>query len=483
MDDIVALSAVQLSDAIRQRRLSCRETMQAYLRHIAALNPRVNAIVSLRDAGELLREADACDDELARGQYRGWMHGMPQAIKDLALTRGIPTTMGSPLMRDFVPGQDGIVVERMKRAGAIVIGKTNVPEFGFGSQTYNPVFGATGNAYDPALTAGGSSGGAAAALALHLLPVADGSDMMGSLRNPAAYNNVFGFRPSFGRVPMGPAMDLYGAQLATEGPMGRTVADVARLLATQAGFDVRAPLSLTEDASVLADLPSQTWGDVRIGWLADWNGHLPMEPGVLSLCAGALQVFEALGCRVEAVTPQYPPQRLWQAWVTLRQWGAAGRLSAFYDDARKRALLKPEAVWEIEHGRQLSGQDVYAANVARSDWYRETCRLFERYDYLLLPSAQVFPFDIHTHWPASIAGRSMDTYHRWMEVVVAGSMAGGPVLNVPAGFNGQGLPMGLQILGPHHADAAVLQLGQAYEAAIPHWLRVRPALLDDSGDA
>ncbi len=252
-EEIVALDALPLSAAIRRRELSCREVMQAYLAQIERFNPRVNAIVSLQAESRLLAQADERDRQLARGEWLGWMHGMPQAIKDLAATSGIPTTLGSPLFAGQVPEHDAIVVERVKSSGAIVIGKTNVPEFGLGSQTYNPLFGTTRNAYDPARIAGGSSGGAAVALALRMLPVADGSDMMGSLRNPAAYNNVYGFRPSQGRVPHGPQAELFVQQLATEGPMGRSVADLARLLATQAGYDPRCPLSLRDDPRRFAD--------------------------------------------------------------------------------------------------------------------------------------------------------------------------------------------------------------------------------------
>lgn len=305
-EEIVALDALPLSAAIRRRELSCREVMQAYLAQIERFNPRVNAIVSLQAESRLLAQADERDRQLARGEWLGWMHGMPQAIKDLAATSGIPTTLGSPLFAGQVPEHDAIVVERVKSSGAIVIGKTNVPEFGLGSQTYNPLFGTTRNAYDPARIAGGSSGGAAVALALRMLPVADGSDMMGSLRNPAAYNNVYGFRPSQGRVPHGPQAELFVQQLATEGPMGRSVADLARLLATQAGYDPRCPLSLRDDPRRFADDLGRDFRGARLGWLGDYAGYLPMEEGVLELCEAALGDFAELGCEVEACLPDYP---------------------------------------------------------------------------------------------------------------------------------------------------------------------------------
>lgn len=480
-DEIVGLGAAALSRAIATRAVSCRDVMTAYLAHIDAVNPRVNAIVSRQPADVLLEQADACDRELANGQYRGWLHGIPQAIKDLSATAGIATTFGSPLCADQVPAHDGLMVERMKAAGAIVIGKTNTPEFGLGSQTYNPVFGATRNAYDHSLTAGGSSGGAAVALAMRMLPVADGSDMMGSLRNPAAFNNVFGLRPTFGRVPQAPTPDVFGQQLGTEGPMGRSVADVAQLLATQAGPDTRAPLSIAEAPDPFAnDLSADTQG-LRIGWIGDWQGYLPMESGVLDVCEQGLRRLKAIGCAVESVTPDFDPARLWRCWNTLRHWAVAGKLAPLHANSDTRAQLKPEACWEIEHGLALSALDIHRANVERSAWYQCLRGLFEQFDVLAMPSAQVFAFDVDTHWPAEIAGHTMDTYHRWMEVVIGPSLAGVPAMNVPAGFDAQGRAMGLQLIGPHRADLDVLRLAAAYEktagdvlSRTPDWRQAVP---------
>eukprot|EP00659_Diplonema_papillatum_P022023 gene22023-33783_t len=447
--------------------------MQAYLAQVERFNPTVNALVSLRSHEDVLAEAAQRDRELDQGQSRGWMHGMPQAIKDLAATRGLRTTLGSPLFAEHVPQEDAISVARVRASGAIIIGKTNVPEFGLGSQTYNSVFGTTGNAYDPRLVAGGSSGGAAVALALRMLPVADGSDMMGSLRNPGAFNNVFGLRPSQGRVPHGPAPELFVQQLATEGPMGRSVADVARLLSVQAGYDPRVPLSLKEDPAVLGEPLQRDFKGARLGWLGDYNGYLPMEDGVMSLCESALKDFAALGCEVEHCQPEFSLERLWQTWLVHRHWLIQGSLGAAFADPQKRALLKPEAQWEVQGGLQLSAADVYQASINRSDWYRALGKLFERYDFLLLPTAQVFPFDAQQAWPRLVAGREMDTYHRWMEVVIGPTLAGLPSMNVPVGFNPQGLPMGLQIIGPAQADRAVLQLAYAHEQ-LTHWVQRRP---------
>ncbi len=472
-NDIVLANAAQLSEWIRTRAVSCREVMTAFLDRIDRLNPTLNAIVSRRGRDELLAEADARDRQLGRGEYLGWLHGLPMAPKDLTATAGIVTTQGSPIFKDFVPENDSIMVERLRRHGAILIGKTNTPEFGLGSVTYNAVFGVTRNAYDPRYCAGGSSGGAAVALAARLLPVADGSDMMGSLRNPAGYNNVFGFRPAQGRVPFGPTPEVFFQQMSYEGPMARTVADLAHLLAIQAGFDARAPLSIKEETPRFADALKADLSGKRIGWLGDYRGYLATEAGVLDLCQTALRDFEAIGCHVEDAAPDYPMDSLWQTWLTLRHFTIAGNLGALYADQARRALLKPEAILEIEGGLKLSGVAVWRASVERSAWYAAVLKLFARYDYLALPSAQVFPFDAALHWPTAIAGRTMDTYHRWMEVVIGGTLAGLPVICVPAGFNAQGLPLGLQILGKPHGDLAVLQLAFAYEQAT-RWVQNRP---------
>ena len=474
--EITGWSAVQLSQAIQSRRVSCVEVMTAYLDQIDRLNPKVNALVSLQPREALLAQAAQRDAQLASGSALGWMHGFPQAPKDLTNTAGIVTTLGSPILKANVPKSDSILVERMRKAGAVLVGKSNTPEFGLGSHTYNPVFGTTLNAFDVSRSAGGSSGGAAVALALHMLPVADGSDMMGSLRNPAGWNNVFGFRPSFGRVPFGPANEVFIQQLGYEGPMGRTVADLAMLLSTQAGFDARTPLSIDQDPSVFARPLDKDLKGARVGWMGDFDGYLPMEAGVMDTCTQALKHFEAIGCTVEAVQPDFPMDRLWQTWLTLRGFLIAGIAGPLYADPKLRALMKPEAVWEVEGGLKLGAADVYRASIDRSAWYQALNKLYERFDYLVLPSAQIFPFDAKLDWPKEIAGKRMDTYHRWMEVVISGTLAGVPVLNVPAGFGPNGLPMGLQILGRAQADLAVLQVGHAYEQACGYGARRSPLL-------
>ena len=463
-DDIVALDARAMVQAIRSKHLSCREVMAAHLNRIEAVNPTVNAIVSLRPREDLLAEADAADHDLARGRWRGPLHGLPHAVKDLAATRGLRTTFGSPLFADFVPGHDALFVERLRAAGAILIGKTNVPEFGLGSQTYNPVFGSTGNAYDPALTSGGSSGGAAVALALGMVPLADGSDFAGSLRNPAGWNGVFGFRPSAGRVPSLPEPEGYLQQLSTDGPMARTVADLSLLLSVMSGADSRAPLARPEPPLCAALLDGDVAGR-RIGWLGDLDGALAMEDGILPLCERALGALAAAGCAVEPARLGMPAADIWACWLTWRHALVAGKFGGLYADAAKRALLKPELIWEIEGGLRLTAGDLYIAAAARTRLYQAFTALFERFDALALPSAQCFPFARDVAWPTAIAGRPMDSYHRWMEVVVPGTLSGCPVVGLPAGAGGASdRPSGLQLIGRPGADRELLRLASAFEA-------------------
>ncbi|XAH23872.1 amidase [Xylophilus sp. GW821-FHT01B05] len=475
--DIVELDAVALSQAIRQRALSCAEVLEAYLAQIDRFNPQVNALVALQERDGLRQLAAERDAQLAAGEYLGPLHGFPQAPKDIMPAAGMVTTRGSPIFAGQVSATDAVVFERMRRGGALFVGRSNTPEFGLGGHTYNPVYGTTGNAYVPGRSAGGSSGGAASAVALHMLPVADGSDMMGSLRTPAAFNNVYGLRTSFGCVPHGPTEEVFFQQFSVAGPMARNIPDLALLLSVQAGFDARLPLTRRQDDAAAFSAPlERDFAGTRIGWLGDLGGHLATEPGVLEVCTQALRHFETMGCTVDAVTPAFDLERLWRAWIDLRSFNVAGNNAALYRDPAKRALLKPEALWEIERGQQLSGPDIFRAACDRSAWYQVLRGLFEQYDYLVLPGAQVFPFDAQLDWPKTINGRAMDSYHRWMEVVVPATMAGLPALGAPAGFGAGGLPMGLQIIGPAQADWALLQLGHAYDQASGH-ARVRSPLL------
>jgi len=477
-DPIVELDAVALSRAIHAREVACVEVLDAFLAQIDRHNPRVNAIVAPAERDTLRRLAIERDGELASGASRGPLHGFPQAPKDIMPAAGMVTTKGSPIFAGQVSQADAVIFERMRAGGALFVGRTNSPEFGLGGHTYNPVYGTTRNAFDPSRSAGGSSGGAAVAVALRMLPVADGSDMMGSLRTPAAFNHVYGLRTSFGCVPHGPADEVFFQQFSVAGPMARNVPDLALLLSVQAGFDARLPLTRRTEAPGSFILPPERdWSGVRIAWLGDLGGHLPTEPGLLDTCVKALEHLRSIDCTVDAVLPDFDLERLWQAWIDLRSFSVAGANKALWEDPAKRALLKPEATWEIERGLALPGTRVYEAMCVRSAWYQALRGLFERCDFLVLPAAQVFPFDAGWDWPQAIDGRDMDTYHRWMQAVVPATMAGLPALAAPAGFGPQGLPAGIQIIGPVQADAAVLQLGHAYDQA-SGFSRVRSPWLD-----
>ena len=453
------MSASALARAIAARQVAPSEVMADHLARIGEVNPALNAVVSLRDRDALMAEARLADDAPACG----WLHGIPLAVKDLLATKGLRTTWGSTIYADHVPTKDAFLVARMRAAGAIIIGKTNVPEWGQGSHSFNPVHGVTRNPYDQTRTPGGSSGGAAAALAARMVPVADGSDMMGSLRNPAAFCNVYGFRPSWGLVPGDADGDTHLATLATEGPMARTIEDLARLLQVQAGPNPNVPFDRPNEN--FADMLQTDLRGKRIAWLGDWGGAYAIEPGILNLCEVGLRVFIDQGAVVEAVAPPFPAEQLWQSWTILRAMLNANGMRDRYRDPALRAQLKPETIWEIEQGQGLLAETVYDASLIRSRYYACMARLFQTYDAVVLPTAQVWPFPVEWRWPHSINGRAMDTYHRWMEVVIPISLIGLPALALPLGFGPQGLPMGMQLAGPVGADAAVLAMGQAYHLA------------------
>ncbi|SMC30178.1 amidase [Polynucleobacter kasalickyi] len=473
---ITQLSAVDLSVQIANKNLSCVEVMQAYLAQIDRFNPQVNAIVSAVDSESLLQQAQEKDQELARGRYFGCLHGLPMAPKDLTATKGIATTLGSPLLKNQTNLSDSLMVERLRQSGAILIGKTNVPEFGLGSHTYNKLFGTTLNAYDLTKSAGGSSGGAAVSLALNMLPVADGSDFGGSLRNPAAWNNVYGMRPSRGRVPA-ISPELFYDHFSTEGPMARNVQDLAMLLSIQSGYDARVPLSLTEDPKVFTGNLETSVAGKKIAWLGNYQNYLPMEEGLLDALEASFSYFKDLQVQVEPAQVNFPLEQLWECWLVLRAFITGGKLGSLYQTPANRELMKPEAIWEIEQSLQYSAVDVYQASVKRSNWYRAITQLFGQYDYLLLPAAQVMPFDTAMDWPKNIAGKTMDTYHRWMEVVIGPTMAGLPVLAIPAGSL-HGLPIGFQLIGKPQAELDLLHLGYAWQQATPY-LQNRPSILSE----
>lgn len=470
--DLLALDAVELLAQLASRQLSAADLMQATLARISAVNPAVNAVVSLADADRLMDQAKAADATPLPGP----LAGLPMAVKDLVATKGLRTTWGSPLFANHMPEKDDLLAARLRAAGAILIGKTNVPEFGLGSHTFNPVFGVTRNPYDLTRSAGGSSGGAAAALATGMVALADGSDMMGSLRNPSAFCNVYGLRPSWDLVPSEPDGDTYLHVMSTGGPMARSPRDLALLLQVLAGPDPRLPHG--RPAELYAPKAGRDLKGKRIGWLGNWGNAYSFEPGILPLCEAALAQMAALGAVVQPVKPPFSAEKLWHSWCTLRSWAVAMGKRDAYRDPAKRALLKPELIWEVERGLALTAEQVHDASVIRSDWYATLARLFSRYDALALPSAQVWPFPAEWRYPAAINGHRMDSYHRWMEVVVPVSLAGVPAIALPVGFgtggSAAGLPMGLQLFAAAGQDRALLQIGQSYHEATD-WPGTHPA--------
>ena len=476
MTDVTDFNASELSERIHARQLSCTEVMQAYLSRIERLNPTYNAIVNLAPTDTLLAQARQCDQELAAGQSRGWLHGVPQAIKDTGSALGFPSTLGSRLLAGNMPRSENIMTERMKAAGCIVIGKTNMPEMGLGSHTFNTLFGATANAWDTTVSAGGSSGGAAVAVAQRLLPVADGSDFMGSLRNPAGWNHIFGMRPSQGRVPYGPGADVWVDQLGTEGPMGRSVRDMAHLLSTQSGNDPRHPLSIQGalDVSGLQYTPEALRG-LRMGWLGDLEGHLAMEDGILNVCEDALRVMQDAGAAVEPMPLGYDTHALWDCWLVWRRALIGPKAAALLPLTSDTEQLKPEAMWEYDNSLKLSYMDFHKASQQRTSFYHHLLKVFEKVDVLALPVAQVWPFPIEQRWPQHIGDRTMDTYHRWMECTIYATLAGLPAISLPAGFHpDKPWPMGIQLIGKPQGDLELLQIAAGYEAVRSDWLQRRP---------
>lgn len=471
MDDITLWDALQIRDALASKTISAVDLMTATLDRIAATNAGVNAIVSLREAEALMADAKKADNT----PRKGWLHGIPIAIKDLAHAKGLPTSKGSPLFAGEIAQADDIFVARLRAAGALIIGKTNTPEFGLGSHTFNPVFGKTSNPYDLTRSAGGSSGGAAAALAAGMVCLADGSDMMGSLRNPAAWNNVYGMRPTWGVVPPEPVGEVFFKQLSTAGPMARSPRDLAALLGTMSG-PVRGWPFERSTSDFLAQMDASV-EKPRLGWMADWGGAYPMEQGILAQCEAALTDMEQLGWQVQQVQPPMPAPEIWQSWRDLRSFVVAGERAGDYAAPYRREKLKPAMIWEIETGRALSSAEIYRASEIRSEWYRRALDLFENLDVLVLPSAQVWPFAGQVAHPTQIAGVGLDTYHRWMEVVVPASLIGLPVVSIPAGFGANGLPMGVQLIGAPGADAMLLRLAERWHQ-VTQWPQKRPACRD-----
>ncbi len=449
-EEICNHTAIELARLVRAKELSARDVVGAHLAQIERINPGLNAIVTLV-AEQAMQQAAAADDAFARGNSVGPLHGLPIAHKDLQPTKGMRTTFGSPIFADFVPTEDSLLVERIRAAGAICVGKTNTPEFGAGSQTFNPVFGATLNPYDRTKTCGGSSGGAAVALASRMLPLADGSDMGGSLRNPASFCGVVGLRPSPGRVPVWPAANAW-SPLSVDGPMARDVADAAFFLSALAGPDSRSPIALSEPGHVFAGPLDRDLRGVRVAWWTTLGG-VPVDRRVRDIVNAQRSVFESLGCHVDEAEPDFADFD--EVFKSVRASafvsGVAGRIKGRHE------MVKDTILWEIERGAHQPATQISWAETTRTALYHRMRRFMERYDVFVLPATQVPPFDVTEHYVKEIEGVTMDTYIDWMKSCYFISIVGNPAISVPCGLTAEGLPVGLQIVGRHHDDWGLLQ--------------------------
>ncbi len=467
------MGARELSALIHARTLSARDVMAAHLRQIERLNPTLNAIVAKLPDEECLALADEADRLAARGGTLPPLHGLPFAFKDLEPAVGFPWTRGSPIFRDERPQADSLLVDRVRKAGAIAIGKTNVPEFGMGSHTYNKVYGTTVNPFDTSKSAGGSSGGAGAALASGMLPLADGSDLGGSLRNPANFNNIVALRPTVGLVPTAPdAMPPPG--FSVKGPMARSVADAAWLLSVMAGPDRRDPVCVPSDPSIFAGRLERSFRGTRVAWCPDL-GALPLDPRVRSVLESQRTTFEALGCDVEEACPDLSGADA--IFLTLRAWRHAAVLGPLLGAHRQQ--LKPEAIGEIERGLTLTGADVARALIAHAQLMERVRQFEETYEFTICAVNQVPPFDASLDWPKAIGGIALESYVAWMKSAYWISVTCRPAMSVPAGFTPDGLPVGIQMVGRHRDDLAVLQMGHAFEEATRVGRR-RPDIIRDS---
>jgi amidase len=451
-------SAVDLARAIRDKQLSAREVVAAHLSQIERLNPSVNAIVTF-DPDRAMQLALQADEAIARGEAVGPLHGLPIAHKDLLLTKGTRTTFGSPIYRDFVPTENSLIVERVQRAGAIPVGKTNTPEFGAGSQTFNPVFGPTRNPFELTKTCGGSTGGGAVALACGMLPIADGTDMGGSLRNPASFCGVVGLRPTPGLVPVWPAANAWST-LSVDGPMARSAADVALLLSAMAGADARSPLSLEVDPLRFAAPLDRDFRGVRIAWWTGLGG-LPFERPIVDVVNAQRKVFESLGCDVGDAEPDFSNAD--EVFKVLRAFAFVTNLSEVVRDHRD--LVKATILWEIDRGLRLTATDLARAERGRAEIHHRMRQIMERFDFFVLPVTQVEPFDVSNEWVASINGVAMTTYIDWMKSCYYISVTGAPAISVPCGFTPRGMPVGIQIVGRPRDDWGLLQIAHAFEQA------------------
>ncbi|MXY45729.1 MAG: amidase [Chloroflexi bacterium] len=471
--DINFMTAVDLSQRIRSGDLSCVEVMQAHIAQIDRVNPQVNAIVTYHP-DTALEGAKAADDALSRGDDVGVLHGLPVAHKDLVDTAGVRTTYGSPIYADHIPEQDALMVERLKQAGAISVGKTNTPEFGAGSQTFNEVFGVTLNPYDLTKTCGGSSGGAAVALSCGMVAIADGSDLGGSLRNPSNFCNIVGFRTSVGRVPVWPSA-MPWTLLSVQGPMARTVQDTALMLSAIAGPDARCPVALTDEGDSFNPLTHSLERDfegVRIAWSGDMDG-LPVDPRILTVIESQRGVFGELGCDIDEGCPDFRDAN--EVFMTMRAASMAASRAELLRTYRDQ--MKDTVIWNIEQGMKLTAAEIGAAEIKRAALYERVRKFMETYEFMVFPVSQHPPFDVTQPYLTEVAGVQMDTYIDWMRSCYYITATGHPAISVPCGFTDEGLPVGVQIVGRHQNEFAVLQLAYAFQQATGFW-KQRPEVAE-----
>jgi amidase len=458
-EEICFMDATALVELLRTKRVSAAEVMKAHLIQIARVNSKTNAIVTLVEEEQLLAEAQAADDALAKGNWLGPLHGLPIGVKDLHATKGIRTTYGSPLHKEDIPTADCLLVEREKKAGGIVIGKTNTPEFGLGSQTFNAVFGATRNPHDLSKTCGGSTGGGSVAVACGMVPLADGSDYGGSLRNPPNFCGVVGLRPSPGRVPNTPA-DLAWQTFSVVGGVARNVKDLAYFLSVLAGPDERIPISIEQPGShFVQPLGGRSFNGVRVAMFRGMG--LPWEREVKETVLLQARVFESLGCVVEEAEPDFrDANECFMAW---RHWTMESQFGDLI--ATKGDQLNEYVHWHVEEGRKLTGSYLSRVEIKRSALYQRAREFMEKYEFFVLPVNQVLPFDVTRHYPTEIDGVKMENYLSWMKSAYYITVTGNPAASVPCAYSKSGLPIGIQIVGRNHDDWGVLQMAFAFEQA------------------
>jgi len=463
------MTAKEIVKQIKNRQISVKEVMTAHLEQIEQINPKVNAIVTL-SPDIAIKSAEMADKMLLRNESIGPLFGLPIAHKDLVETRGIRTTYGSPIFKDFIPTRDALIVERLKKAGAITIGKTNTPEFGAGSHTFNEVFGVTRNPYDTNKTCGGSSGGAAVALACGMIPIADGSDMGGSLRNPASFCNVVGFRPSPGRVPEWPKRTGWFT-ISVLGPMARTVEDTALMLSAISGPDTRSPISIKESGNIFAHSLKRDFKGVRVAWSNDF-GKLPVDPKVSSVINSQRSTFESIGLKIEETEPDFKDAD--SVFKILRAWSY--ELAHGNKLKKNKDKIKDTVIWNIQAGKKLTGPEIGLAEEKRTELYHRIRKFMEKFEFMIFPVSQVAPFNINNEYIKEINGIKMDTYIDWMKSSYYISVIGLPAISVPCGFTEEGLPVGVQIVGRHHDDWGVLQLAYAFQEETSFW-KQKPSII------